>query len=119
MMNRMASPGFCVVRLYYHDERGGVRSTSRLGQIDDLMSYDRMISFAHCGHQIIDHRSEIIDGNLRSSIATARTVEVVMSALLLSLFIINLGIALGAGVYESRIVVPQWLKRSSEGRTQW
>ena len=42
-----------------------------------------------------------------------------MSALLLLLFIINLGIALGAGVYESRIVVPQWLNRSSDGRTQW
>jgi hypothetical protein len=42
-----------------------------------------------------------------------------MSALLLSLFIINLGIALGAGVYESRIVVPQWLNRSSDGWTQW
>src|SRR4029453_13386723 len=43
----------------------------------------------------------------------------VMSALLLSLFIINLGIALGAGMYESRIVVPQWLNRSSDGGTQW
>src|SRR4029450_8372521 len=43
----------------------------------------------------------------------------VMSALLLSLFIINLGIALGAGMYESRIVVPQWLNRSSDCRTQW
>ncbi len=42
-----------------------------------------------------------------------------MSALLLSLFIINLGISLGAGVYESRIVVPQWLVRSSDGRTHW
>jgi hypothetical protein len=42
-----------------------------------------------------------------------------MSAVLLSLFIINLGIALGAGVYESRIVVPQWLIRSSDGRTHW
>lgn len=26
-MNRMASPGFCVVRLYYHDERREARST--------------------------------------------------------------------------------------------
>jgi hypothetical protein len=42
-----------------------------------------------------------------------------MGALLLSLFIINLGIALGAGLYESRIVVPQWLVRSSDGRTHW
>jgi hypothetical protein len=42
-----------------------------------------------------------------------------MGALLLSLFIVNLGIALGAGLYESRIVVPQWLIRSSDGRTHW
>ena len=27
---------------------------------------------------------------------------------LLWLFVINLGIALGAGLYESRVVVPQW-----------
>jgi hypothetical protein len=27
MMNRMASPGFCAVRLYYHDERREARST--------------------------------------------------------------------------------------------
>src|SRR4030095_14645472 len=27
MMNRIASPGFCVVRLYYHDERREARST--------------------------------------------------------------------------------------------
>jgi hypothetical protein len=27
---------------------------------------------------------------------------------LLWLFIINLGIALGAGIYEQRIVIPQW-----------
>jgi hypothetical protein len=42
-----------------------------------------------------------------------------MTALLLSLFVINLGIALGAGVYESRIVVPQWLNCSSNGRAHW
>src|SRR5262245_141617 len=28
---------------------------------------------------------------------------------ILSLFVINLGIAFGAGLYESRIIVPQWL----------
>ena len=27
---------------------------------------------------------------------------------LLWLFVINLGIAFGAGVYESRVVIPQW-----------
>lgn len=28
---------------------------------------------------------------------------------MLWLFVINLGIAVGAGLYESRIAVPQWL----------
>jgi hypothetical protein len=42
-----------------------------------------------------------------------------MDALLLSLFIINLGIALGAGLYESRIVIPQWLVSSSDGPSRW
>ena len=28
--------------------------------------------------------------------------------ILLWLFVINLGIALGAGIYEQRIVIPQW-----------
>jgi hypothetical protein len=32
-----------------------------------------------------------------------------MRQVLLWLFIINLGIAFGAGLYESRIVVPQWM----------
>lgn len=32
-----------------------------------------------------------------------------LSAVLLWLFVINLGIALGAGLYESRIVVPDWI----------
>ena len=31
------------------------------------------------------------------------------------LFVINLGIAFGAGLYEARIVVPQWLSASPEG----
>ena len=38
---------------------------------------------------------------------------------LLSLFIINLGIALGAGLYESRIVLPEWLVRAPDGQLQW
>jgi len=33
---------------------------------------------------------------------------------LLWLFVINLGIALGAGLFESRIVVPQWLVHSPD-----
>ena len=38
---------------------------------------------------------------------------------LLWLFVINLGIALGAGLYESRIVVPQWLSLSPESGYHW
>jgi len=38
-----------------------------------------------------------------------------ISKLLLWLFVINLGIALGAGLYEGRIVVPRWLQ--AEGST--
>jgi hypothetical protein len=41
------------------------------------------------------------------------------SRLLLWLFVINLGIALGAGLYELRIVVPQWLAASPEGVQHW
>jgi hypothetical protein len=33
-----------------------------------------------------------------------------MKALVLWLFVINLGIAFGAGVYEQRIVVPRWIE---------
>jgi hypothetical protein len=35
--------------------------------------------------------------------------------ILLFLFIINLGTAFGAGLYETRIVLPQWFSRSPEG----
>lgn len=41
------------------------------------------------------------------------------SRLLLGLFIINLGVALGAGLYEGRIVVPQWLVSSPGGEMHW
>ena len=34
--------------------------------------------------------------------------------ILLWLFVINLGIAFGAGLYEQRIILPQWFSRSSE-----
>jgi hypothetical protein len=33
---------------------------------------------------------------------------------LLWLFVINLGIAFGAGLYEQRVILPQWFPRSSE-----
>ena len=38
-----------------------------------------------------------------------------ISELLLFLFVINLGIALGAGFYETRIVLPLWFTKSSDG----
>ena len=38
---------------------------------------------------------------------------------LLWLFIINLGISLGAGLYEGRIVVPDWITSSPDGSTHW
>jgi hypothetical protein len=34
--------------------------------------------------------------------------------ILLWLFVINLGIAVGAGLYEQRIILPQWFSHSSE-----
>lgn len=39
--------------------------------------------------------------------------------ILLWLFVINLGIAFGAGLYESRIVVPQWISSSPESGNRW
>lgn len=38
---------------------------------------------------------------------------------ILFLFVINLGIAFGAGLYESRIVVPQWLSVSTGPGYRW
>ncbi len=42
-----------------------------------------------------------------------------IAILVLWLFVINLGIAFGAGLYESRIVVPQWLNSSPESGYRW
>ncbi|MBT9548360.1 MAG: DUF1772 domain-containing protein [Candidatus Sericytochromatia bacterium] len=42
-----------------------------------------------------------------------------ISETLLWLFAINLGIAAGAGFYETRIVVPQWLTGSQETGYHW
>jgi hypothetical protein len=42
-----------------------------------------------------------------------------ISRALLWLLVINLGVALGAGLYESRIVVPQWLGESPDGVRHW
>ena len=38
---------------------------------------------------------------------------------ILSLFVINLGIAFGAGLYETRITVPQWLSFSASSGYRW
>jgi hypothetical protein len=42
-----------------------------------------------------------------------------VSRILLWLFVINLGIALGAGLYEHRIVVSQWLSSLPDGARHW
>jgi hypothetical protein len=39
--------------------------------------------------------------------------------LVLWLFVIDLGIAFGAGLYESRVMVPQWLTFSAESGYRW
>jgi hypothetical protein len=38
---------------------------------------------------------------------------------LLRLFVINPGIVFGAGLYEGRIVVPEWLSSTPEGARHW
>lgn len=42
-----------------------------------------------------------------------------LTEILLWLFVINLGIAFGAGLYESRITVPQWISFSPEADYRW
>lgn len=42
-----------------------------------------------------------------------------MRITLLWLFVINLGIALGAGLYEHRIVVPEWIGPGADGLARW
>jgi hypothetical protein len=42
-----------------------------------------------------------------------------VSTILLWLFVINLGIAFGAGLYEHRIVVPQWIGSSQASGSHW
>lgn len=41
----------------------------------------------------------------------------IFNDILLWLFVVNLGVAFGAGLYEQRIVLPQWFSHSSE--TGW
>lgn len=42
-----------------------------------------------------------------------------VASLLLWLFIINLGTAFGAGLYESRILLPEWLSGSAQSGYRW
>jgi hypothetical protein len=42
-----------------------------------------------------------------------------VARIVLWLFVINLGIAFGAGLYEGRIVVPQWLSTSPDSGYRW
>jgi hypothetical protein len=42
-----------------------------------------------------------------------------MAEIVLWLFVINLGMAFGAGLYESRIAVPQWLSPSQDSGYRW
>src|SRR5439155_5028548 len=41
------------------------------------------------------------------------------SAILLWLFVINLGVAFGAGLYEHRIVVSHWITSSDDSGSHW
>lgn len=42
-----------------------------------------------------------------------------ITALLLWLFVITLGIAFGAGIYEHRMMVPGWLEATADGAARW
>ena len=39
--------------------------------------------------------------------------------IMLWLFVINLGVTFGAGIYEHRIVVPRWLKSTGNAAATW
>ena len=42
-----------------------------------------------------------------------------MTELILWLFVLNLGVALGAGLYEARVVLPQWTRSPSGTGVHW
>ena len=42
-----------------------------------------------------------------------------LATILLWLFVLNLGVAFGAGLYEHRVVVGRWLTSSRESGTHW
>lgn len=43
----------------------------------------------------------------------------VTSIVVLWLFVLNLGLVFGAGLYEGRIVIPRWLSVAPQGGLQW
>lgn len=55
----------------------------------------------------------------RSSSQLGQGSQISISRVFLWLWVINLGIAFGAGQYESRIVVPQWLITLPGASYQW
>jgi hypothetical protein len=66
---------------------------------------------------IMSLKSNSISTSSRSQKSNKRRASI--SKILLWLFVINLGIAFGAGLYEARIVLPQWLVYSAEGGYEW
>ena len=42
-----------------------------------------------------------------------------ITELILWLFVLNLGVALGAGLYEARVVLPQWTQSASGAGVHW
>jgi len=42
-----------------------------------------------------------------------------ITELILWLFVLNLGVALGAGLYEARVVIPQWTRSPSGTGVHW
>src|SRR5262252_3548446 len=55
----------------------------------------------------------------RSERQTGGNMAAFITWVILSLFVVNLGIAFGAGLYESRIMVPQWLSYSAKAGYRW
>jgi hypothetical protein len=56
---------------------------------------------------------------MKKRISSGREVAKNIPKVLLWLFVINLGIVLGAGLYEARIEFPQWLVYSAESGYRW
>jgi hypothetical protein len=60
--------------------------------------------------QGLERRAAVPAGMLRS---------MTIDAVALWLFVVNLGVVFGAGVYEQRIVAPRWLERGPTGPARW